>query len=119
VKHWSRAHLEGMVGRHLSSSAWARVQVVEAGHRHRPPFRVALGEVIVLCLEGTCQVTVTDRTVELTRGDQVLVEEGESFALRSDSPDRDALVELIWVPGPEKPYRSPLVLSPLHDERPG
>jgi len=57
------------------------------------------GELFIICLEGGCRVVTQSSSLTLADHDQVLLVDGEPFRIDGIT-EGDAVVELIWAPGP-------------------
>jgi hypothetical protein len=89
-------------GRHLASEPHIRIQVQPVPVRASdgaPFFTRYHGELLIHCVQGACRVETERAACELAQGDQVLLFDGEGFRI-DRSNEHDAIVQLIWTPGP-------------------
>ena len=58
------------------------------------------GELLIICLVGGCTVMTEKQSADLREGDQVLLCDGEPFRVDRRAADDAAVVQLVWMPGP-------------------
>ena len=87
-------------GRHFASGPHLRIQVVrlsagDGGREYRQPRH---GDALAICLQGQARIEGEAATCDLDERDQALLSDGEAFRLQA--LNGEALVQLIWSPGP-------------------
>jgi hypothetical protein len=96
--------LEHHGGRHFLSEPHMRIQVlpVPFGPRNGEPlFASYHGEVLIQCIDGRCVVVTKSERCPLAEGDEVVLVNGEPFRVdRADGEGSEAVVQLVWAPGP-------------------
>src|SRR5688572_7792112 len=95
---WTRRQLLGLAGRHVESTCWVRLQVMELEVGQTRPFALDKGNLILTCLSGEAILKHAANETRLTQGDQVLAVAGDGFQLAC-ACDEAVVLELIWAPG--------------------
>lgn len=87
-------------GRHFASEPHLRIQVlpVPPSSERRELFENYHGELLIICLQGFVTVRTVKKEFPLEVGDQILLIDGEPFAIDSNG-ETESLVELVWAPG--------------------
>lgn len=90
-------------GRHFASEPHVRIQVLRLPRAKQGPPRDLFsgyhGELLVICLDGRCRVETEGGGHDLSAHDQAFLADGEPFRVLA-LDDRDAVVEMVWAPGP-------------------
>ncbi|HVH42783.1 MAG TPA: hypothetical protein VM925_10590 [Labilithrix sp.] len=96
-------------GRHFASEPHLRIQVLpvapKGGFAHSSRRADGLfdryhGELLIICLAGTCTVTTETDAADLREGDQALLCNGEAFRVDRRHEEEAAVIQLVWSPGP-------------------
>jgi hypothetical protein len=99
MRIWSRASLIREAGRHLYSGANARVQVLEVRNPKTEIWKIPKGDLLATVVSGPCWFSDGSCDQELNSGDQVFLEEGESFVFYLREVGHIAAVQCVWFPG--------------------
>ncbi|MBI5627909.1 MAG: hypothetical protein HY953_03235 [Candidatus Rokubacteria bacterium] len=90
-------------GRHFASEPHLRIQVRRipgtSTEQRQSLFGAYHGELLAICLKGRCSVETANTGLVLGEMDQALLVDGEPFRIVGIDIE-DAVVELIWAPGP-------------------
>ena len=99
MKYWTNQWLVRAAGQHIASGSGMRVQVLEVPENDTKPWPVRSGELLIICLAGSCEVEVNAARRTLGATDQILVERDEQFRVLRGQDGEPPIVQLIWAPG--------------------